>query len=89
MSCFTDSYFWSLVNILSFSFYISNFIRRELIISFAVFMQMGLKSILAFLLVGYKCIGRASTEISLSKVHDFVQCLTSVLKTYVTGKQFS
>lgn len=54
-----------------------------------VFMQMGLKSILAFLLVGYKCIERASTEISLSRVHDFVQCLTSVMKTYVTGKQFS
>ncbi|KAH0698254.1 hypothetical protein KY290_016160 [Solanum tuberosum] len=46
--------------------------------------KMGLKSILAFLLVGYKCIERASTEISLSRVHDFVQCLTSVMKTYVT-----
>ncbi|KAM3285916.1 protein SWEETIE isoform X1 [Capsicum chacoense] len=46
--------------------------------------KMGLKSILAFLLVGYKCIERASTEISLPRVHDFVQCLTSVMKTYVT-----
>ncbi|KAM3363202.1 protein SWEETIE isoform X1 [Capsicum galapagoense] len=46
--------------------------------------KMGLKSILAFLLVGYKCIERASTEISLARVHDFVQCLTSVMKTYVT-----
>ncbi|CAN4083221.1 unnamed protein product [Withania somnifera] len=45
--------------------------------------KMCLKSILAFLLVGYKCIERASTEISLSRVRDFVQCLTSVMKTYV------
>ncbi|XP_049385527.1 protein SWEETIE isoform X1 [Solanum stenotomum] len=46
--------------------------------------KMGLKSILAFHLVGYQCIERASTEVSLSRVHDFVQCLTSVMKTYVT-----
>ncbi|MCD7456258.1 hypothetical protein HAX54_031039 [Datura stramonium] len=46
--------------------------------------KIGLKSILAFLLVGCKCIERASTEISLSRVHDFVQCLTSVMKTFVT-----
>ncbi|KAJ8545864.1 hypothetical protein K7X08_018447 [Anisodus acutangulus] len=46
--------------------------------------KMSLKSILAFLLVGYKCIERASNEISLSRVQDFVQCLTSVMKTYVT-----
>ncbi|XP_060193029.1 protein SWEETIE [Lycium barbarum] len=46
--------------------------------------KMSLKTILAFLLVGYKCIERASTEISLSRVHDFVQRLTSVMKTYVT-----
>nr|XP_016503943.1 PREDICTED: HEAT repeat-containing protein 5B-like isoform X4 [Nicotiana tabacum] len=51
--------------------------------------KMGLKSILAFLLVGYKCIQRASTEFSLSRIHDFVQCLTSLMKSYVTGKQFS
>ncbi|XP_075105994.1 protein SWEETIE [Nicotiana tabacum] len=46
--------------------------------------KMGLKSILAFLLVGYKCIQRASTEFSLSRIHDFVQCLTSLMKSYVT-----
>ncbi|XP_009622413.1 protein SWEETIE [Nicotiana tomentosiformis] len=46
--------------------------------------KMGLKSILAFLLVGYKCIQRASTEFSLSRIHDFVRCLTSLMKSYVT-----
>ncbi|OIT22627.1 PREDICTED: HEAT repeat-containing protein 5B [Nicotiana attenuata] len=46
--------------------------------------KMGLKSILPFLLVGYKCIQRASTEFSLSRIHDFVRCLTSLMKSYVT-----
>ncbi|KAK4346804.1 hypothetical protein RND71_033143 [Anisodus tanguticus] len=54
------------------------------IVFYRQFLLMSLKSILAFLLVGYKCIERASNEISLSRVHDFVQCLTSVMKTYVT-----
>ncbi|KAL0332487.1 UNVERIFIED_CONTAM: protein SWEETIE [Sesamum calycinum] len=42
--------------------------------------QMQLKLLLPFLLVGYKCIGEASTEISLSRIYDFVQSIASLLK---------
>ncbi|KAK6150970.1 hypothetical protein DH2020_015902 [Rehmannia glutinosa] len=43
-------------------------------------MQMQLKLLLPFLLIGYKCIGEASTEISLSRINDFVQSICSLLK---------
>ncbi|GFQ05127.1 heat repeat-containing protein 5b [Phtheirospermum japonicum] len=42
--------------------------------------QMQLKFLLPFLLIGYKCIGEASTEISLSRINDFVQSICSLLK---------
>ncbi|KAI3451757.1 hypothetical protein Pfo_008422 [Paulownia fortunei] len=42
--------------------------------------QMQLKLLLPFLLIGYKCIGEASTEISLSRINDFVQSIGSLLK---------
>ncbi|KAK4416508.1 protein SWEETIE [Sesamum alatum] len=42
--------------------------------------QMQLKLLLPFLLVGYKCIGEASTEISLSRIYGFVQSIASLLK---------
>ncbi|KAG8384070.1 hypothetical protein BUALT_Bualt04G0079800 [Buddleja alternifolia] len=44
--------------------------------------QMKLKILLPFLLLGYKCIGEASTEISLSRIIDFVQSIASLLKRY-------
>lgn len=45
-----------------------------------------LKSVLAFLLIGYKCIRAASTESSCSKVHDFVQYACSLFKKHVDDK---
>ncbi|KAL3630335.1 hypothetical protein CASFOL_023319 [Castilleja foliolosa] len=42
--------------------------------------QVQLKFLLPFLLIGYKCIGEASTEISLSRINDFVQSICSLLK---------
>ncbi|KAK4393625.1 protein SWEETIE [Sesamum angolense] len=45
--------------------------------------QMQLKLLLPFLLVGYKCIGEASTEISLSRIYDFVQSIASLLKRLI------
>ncbi|PIN01995.1 hypothetical protein CDL12_25491 [Handroanthus impetiginosus] len=42
--------------------------------------QMQLKFLLPFLLIGYKCIGEASTEISLSRINEYVQSIASLLK---------
>ncbi|XP_043809967.1 protein SWEETIE isoform X3 [Manihot esculenta] len=47
-------------------------------------MQKKLKSgVLAFLLVGYKCIREASSELCFSAVVDFVRCTNSLLKEFV------
>ncbi|KAL6520097.1 hypothetical protein OROHE_017240 [Orobanche hederae] len=42
--------------------------------------QMQLRIILPCLLIGYKCIGETSTEISLTSINDFVQSICSLLK---------
>nr|GMD55450.1 HEAT repeat-containing protein 5B isoform X2 [Ipomoea batatas] len=47
--------------------------------------KMRLKSLLAFTLVGYKCIGFATTDICLIRVKDFVQSITSSLQQYITA----
>ncbi|KAL8476600.1 hypothetical protein ACS0TY_029047 [Phlomoides rotata] len=44
--------------------------------------EMQLQLLLPFLLIGYKCIGEASTEITLSRINDFVQSITSSLKRF-------
>ncbi|XP_058187917.1 protein SWEETIE-like isoform X1 [Rhododendron vialii] len=41
------------------------------------------KSMLAFLLIGYKCVTEASTDLCFSKANDFVQCTRVSLKTHV------
>lgn len=52
-------------------------------------MQKKLKSgVLAFLLVGYKCIREASSELCFSAVVDFVRCTNSLLKEFVDGEHF-
>ncbi|CAL5367371.1 unnamed protein product [Camellia sinensis] len=48
-----------------------------------------LKSMLAFLLIGYKYIRGASTELCFSKANDFVQCMSSLLKTHIDDKSKS
>ncbi|GMP28425.1 hypothetical protein CsSME_00003976 [Camellia sinensis var. sinensis] len=48
-----------------------------------------LKSMLAFLLIGYKYIKGASTELCFSKANDFVQCMSSLLKTHIDDKSKS
>ncbi|KAA8530559.1 hypothetical protein F0562_005268 [Nyssa sinensis] len=45
-----------------------------------------LKSVLAFLLIGYKCIGEASTELCFSKANDFVQSIGPLLKQHINDK---
>ncbi|CAK9150708.1 unnamed protein product [Ilex paraguariensis] len=45
--------------------------------------KMQLKLMLAFLLIGYKCIGGGSTELLFSKANDFVQCISALLKKHV------
>lgn len=49
-------------------------------------MQRQFKSMLAFLLIGYKCIREASVDLCFSKANDFVQCTCASLKTHVDGK---
>lgn len=49
-------------------------------------MQRQFKSMLAFLLIGYKCVTEASTDLCFSKANDFVQCTRISLKTHVDGK---
>lgn len=44
------------------------------------FVQMQLKLLLPFLLIGYKCIGEASTEMALSRINYFSHTITSSLK---------
>ncbi|XP_050228760.1 protein SWEETIE isoform X2 [Mercurialis annua] len=39
-------------------------------------------AMLAFLLIGYKCIREASTELCFSIVNDFVRCISSLLKNF-------
>lgn len=53
---------------------------RHLFIS-SPFMQMQLKLLLPFLLIGYKCIGEASSEMALSSINHFCQAITSSLKS--------
>lgn len=50
------------------------------LLSTLLLMQMQLKLVLPFLLIGYKCIGEASTEMTLSRINDFVQSTISSLK---------
>jgi hypothetical protein len=42
--------------------------------------------ILAFLLIGYKCIREASTELCFSTVDDFVRCSNFTLEKLIGGK---
>lgn len=44
--------------------------------------------ILAFLLIGYKCIREATTELCFSKVNDFVKCTVSSLEKLIGGEHF-
>ncbi|KAG9140394.1 hypothetical protein Leryth_018528, partial [Lithospermum erythrorhizon] len=45
--------------------------------------KMQLKSMLGFLLVGYKCVGGSPSETCLSRANEFVQSITSVLKGFI------
>ncbi|PSR87811.1 HEAT repeat-containing protein isoform 1 [Actinidia chinensis var. chinensis] len=45
-----------------------------------------LKSLLVLLLIGYKCIRGASTDICFSKANEFVQCMNPLLNTIVDDK---
>lgn len=47
-------------------------------------MQMQLRIFLPCLLIGYKCIGETSIQISLTSINDFVQAICSLLK--IIGK---
>ena len=42
--------------------------------------------VLAFLLIGYKCIREASTELFFSTVDDFVRCSNFTLEKLIGGK---
>ncbi|XP_059670574.1 protein SWEETIE [Cornus florida] len=57
------------------------FVRR-----FEIEPKKQLKSVLGFILVGYKCIGRASTELCFSKAKEFVQFIGSLLKNHIDDK---
>jgi hypothetical protein len=45
-----------------------------------------LQLVLPFLLIGYKCIGRSSTDSCFSKVNEFVHFITHLLKNHVEEK---
>lgn len=52
-------------------------------------LQKQLESVvLAFLLIGYKCIREAPTELYFSKVIDFVKCTTLSLEKLIGGEHF-
>lgn len=52
-------------------------------------MQKQLNSVaLAFLLISYKFIRQASTELCLSKVTDFMKSVNSLLRKLIDGEQF-
>ncbi|XP_020536843.1 protein SWEETIE isoform X2 [Jatropha curcas] len=44
--------------------------------------------VLAFLLVGYKCICEASSEVCFSIVNDFVRCISPLMKEFTDGENF-
>lgn len=51
-------------------------------------MQKQLKSVVvALVLVGYKCIREAMTELSFSTVNDFVKCTTPLMKNLIDGER--
>lgn len=53
-------------------------------------MQKQFKSVaLAFLLIGYRCIRQASTELCLSKAIEFIKCAVPLLKNVVEGKFYA
>ncbi|KAM7267217.1 hypothetical protein ACFE04_009383 [Oxalis oulophora] len=57
---------------------------KALVKRFEMKMQKQLKSVLlAFLLIGYKCLREASTELCFMKVCDFVKCTSPLLKKLV------
>lgn len=41
---------------------------------------------LAFLLIGFKCIREASTDLCFSEVNDFVKCTISSLEKLIGGE---
>ncbi|MBA0847683.1 hypothetical protein Goshw_021366 [Gossypium schwendimanii] len=72
-----------LLLVFSYSIYMDNS-WNSLAISVLSQMQKHLHSVaLAFLLIGYKFIRQASTELSLSKVTDIVKCVNSLLKKLI------
>ena len=51
-------------------------------------MQKQLKSVVvALVLVGYKCIREAMTELSFSTVNDFVKCTIPLMKKLIDGER--
>ncbi|XP_057993388.1 protein SWEETIE isoform X1 [Hevea brasiliensis] len=62
--------------------------RFEQKVGYIYQMQKKLKSVaLAFLLVGYKCMREASTELCFSAVNDFVRCTNPLLKEFVDDSE--
>lgn len=52
--------------------------------------QKQFKSVaLAFLLIGYRCIRQASTELCLSKAIEFIKSAVALLKKVVEGKFYA
>jgi len=44
--------------------------------------------VLALVLIGYKCVREASTEVCLSEAIDMVHCTIPLLKRIIDGKPF-
>lgn len=80
--CYINSFMEQLYH---FFFYSAIEVMSSLNIN-RIFLQKQLHSVLAYLLMGCKCIEGASTELCFYKANEFVQSISLLLKNHVDGE---